>query len=120
MPHLLDLQNKSYEWFLEKGLKDIFKDISPIEDASGNLSLSFEDFKLGEPKYDIRECKERDTTYAAPLRVQIRLVNHETGEIKDQEVFMGDFPLITDTRTFIINGAERVIVSQLVRSPGVY
>ena len=120
MPHLLDLQNKSYEWFLEKGLKDIFKDISPIEDASGNLSLSFEDFKLGEPKYDIRECKERDTTYAAPLRVQIRLVNHETGEIKDQEVFMGDFPLITDTGTFIINGAERVIVSQLVRSPGVY
>lgn len=120
MPHLLDLQNKSYEWFLEKGLKDIFKDISPIEDASGNLSLSFENFKLGEPKYDIRECKERDTTYAAPLRVQIRLVNHETGEIKDQEVFMGDFPLITDTGTFIINGAERVIVSQLVRSPGVY
>lgn len=120
MPHLLDLQNKSYAWFLEKGLKDIFKDISPIEDASGNLSLSFEDFKLGEPKYDIRECKERDTTYAAPLRVQIRLVNHETGEIKDQEVFMGDFPLITDTGTFIINGAERVIVSQLVRSPGVY
>ena len=120
MPHLLDLQNKSYEWFLEKGLKDIFKDISPIEDASGNLSLSFEGFKLGEPKYDIRECKECDTTYAAPLRVQIRLVNHETGEIKDQEVFMGDFPLITDTGTFIINGAERVIVSQLVRSPGVY
>lgn len=120
MPHLLDLQNKSYEWFLEKGLKDIFKDISPIEDASGNLSLSFEGFKLGEPKYDIRKCKECDTTYAAPLRVQIRLVNHETGEIKDQEVFMGDFPLITDTGTFIINGAERVIVSQLVRSPGVY
>lgn len=120
MPHLLDLQNKSYEWFLEKGLKDIFKDISPIEDSSGNLSLSFEDFKLGEPKYDIRECKERDTTYAAPLRVQIRLVNHETAEIKEQEVFMGDFPLITDTGTFIINGAERVIVSQLVRSPGVY
>ena len=120
MPHLLDLQIKSYEWFLEKGLKDIFKDISPIEDASGNLSLSFEDFKLGEPKYDIRECKARDTTYSAPLRVQIRLVNHETGEIKEQEVFMGDFPLITDTGTFIINGAERVIVSQLVRSPGVY
>jgi DNA-directed RNA polymerase subunit beta len=120
MPHLLDLQNKSYEWFLEKGLKDIFKDISPIEDASGNLSLSFESFKLGEPKYDIRECKERDTTYAAPLRVQIRLDNHETGELKEQEVFMGDFPLITDTGTFIINGAERVIVSQLVRSPGVY
>ena len=120
MPHLLDLQIKSYEWFLEKGLKDIFRDISPIEDAAGNLSLSFENFSLGEPKYDIRECKERDTTYAAPLRVQIRLLNKETGEIKDQEVFMGDFPLITDTGTFIINGAERVIVSQLVRSPGVY
>ena len=120
MPHLLDLQIKSYEWFLEKGLKDIFKDISPIQDAAGNLSLSFEGFSLGDPKYDIRECKERDTTYAAPLRVKIRLVNKETGEIKDQEVFMGDFPLITDTGTFIINGAERVIVSQLVRSPGVY
>ena len=124
MPHLLDLQTKSYKWFLEKGLKDIFKDISPIEDASGNLSLSFEDFSLGEPKYDIRECKERDTTYSAPLRVNIRLTSHkpggEVGEIKEQPVFMGDFPLITDTGTFIINGAERVIVSQLVRSPGVY
>ncbi len=120
MPHLLDLQIGSYRWFLEKGLKDIFKDISPIEDASGNLSLSFESFSLGEPKYDVRECKERDTTYAAPLRVLIRLMNRETGEIKDQEVFMGDFPLITSTGTFIINGAERVIVSQLVRSPGVY
>lgn len=120
MPHLLDLQIGSYRWFLEKGLKDIFKDISPIEDASGNLSLSFESFSLGEPKYDVRECKERDTTYAAPLRVLIRLMNRETGEIKDQEVFMGDFPLITNTGTFIINGAERVIVSQLVRSPGMY
>ena len=120
MPHLLDLQIGSYKWFLEKGLKDIFKDISPIEDASGNLSLSFESFSLGEPKYDVRECKERDTTYAAPLRVLIRLMNRETGEIKDQEVFMGDFPLITNTGTFIINGAERVIVRRLVRSPGVY
>ena len=120
MPHLLDLQTKSYKWFLEKGLKDIFKDISPIEDASGNLSLSFEDFSLGEPKYDIRECKERDTTYSAPLRVQISLLDRGTGERRSQEVFMGDFPLITDTGTFIINGAERVIVSQLVRSPGVY
>ena len=120
MPHLLDLQTKSYKWFLEKGLKDIFKDISPIEDASGNLSLSFEDFSLGEPKYDIRECKERDTTYSAPLRVQISLLDRGTGERRRQEVFMGDFPLITDTGTFIINGAERVIVSQLVRSPGVY
>ena len=120
IPHLLDLQTKSYKWFLEKGLKDIFKDISPIEDASGNLSLSFEDFSLGEPKYDIRECKERDTTYSAPLRVQISLLDRGTGERRSQEVFMGDFPLITDTGTFIINGAERVIVSQLVRSPGVY
>ena len=120
MPHLLDLQTKSYKWFLERGLKDIFKDISPIEDASGNLSLSFEDFSLGEPKYDIRECKERDTTYSAPLRVQISLLDRGTGERRSQEVFMGDFPLITDTGTFIINGAERVIVSQLVRSPGVY
>ena len=120
MPHLLDLQTKSYKWFLEKGLKDIFKDISPIEDASGNLSLSCEDFSLGEPKYDIRECKERDTTYSAPLRVQISLLDRGTGERRSQEVFMGDFPLITDTGTFIINGAERVIVSQLVRSPGVY
>ena len=120
MPHLLDLQTKSYKWFLEKGLKDIFKDISPIEDASGNLSLSFEDFSLGEPKYDIRECKEQDTTYSAPLRVQISLLDRGTGERRSQEVFMGDFPLITDTGTFIINGAERVIVSQLVRSPGVY
>ena len=120
MPHLLDLQTKSYKWFLEKGLKDIFKDISPIEDASGNLSLSFEDFSLGEPKYDIRECKERDTTYSAPLRVQISLLDRGTGERRSQEVFMGDFPLITDTGTFIINGAERVIVSQLVRAPCVY
>ena len=120
MPHLLDLQIKSYNWFLKKGLMDIFKDISPIEDASGTLSLIFEDFVLGKPKYDIRECKERDTTYSAPLRVQISLLDRGTGERRSQEVFMGDFPLITDTGTFIINGAERVIVSQLVRSPGVY
>ena len=121
MPHLLDLQTKSYKWFLEKGLKDIFKDISPIEDASGTLSLIFEDFVLGKPKYDIRECKERDTTYSAPLFVKLRLLDRGTGEWRTKEdIFMGDFPLITDTGTFIINGAERVIVSQLVRSPGVY
>lgn len=122
MPHLLDLQRKSYEWFLESGLQNIFDDISPIKDNSGNLVLSFEGFSLGEPKYDINECKNRDATYAAPLRVNIRLVNNdpENNDIKDQEVFMGDFPLMTDTGTFIINGAERVIVSQLVRSPGVY
>jgi len=122
MPHLLDLQCKSYEWFLEAGLQSIFDDISPIKDNSGNLVLSFEGFSLGEPKYDINECKNRDATYAAPLRVNIRLVNNdpENPDIKEQEVFMGDFPLMTDTGTFIINGAERVIVSQLVRSPGVY
>ena len=122
MPHLLDIQRKSYEWFLESGLQNIFNDISPIKDNSGNLVLSFEGFSLGEPKYDIHECKNRDATYAAPLRVNIRLVNNdpENMDIKEQEVFMGDFPLMTDTGTFIINGAERVIVSQLVRSPGVY
>ncbi len=122
MPHLLDLQRKSYEWFLESGLQNIFNDISPIRDNSGNLVLSFEGFSLGEPKYDIKECKNRDATYAAPLRVNVRLVNNdpENNDIKEQEVFMGDFPLMTETGTFIINGAERVIVSQLVRSPGVY
>lgn len=122
MPHLLDIQRKSYEWFLESGLQNIFNDISPIKDNSGNLVLSFEGFSLGESKYDINECKNRDATYAAPLRVNIRLVNNdpENMDIKEQEVFMGDFPLMTDTGTFIINGAERVIVSQLVRSPGVY
>ena len=122
MPHLLDVQRKSYEWFLESGLQDIFNDISPIKDNSGKLALSFEGFSLGEPKYDINECKNRDATYAAPLRVNVRLVNNdpENPDIKEQEVFMGDFPLMTDTGTFIINGAERVIVSQLVRSPGVY
>ena len=122
MPHLLDIQRKSYEWFLESGLQNIFNDISPIKDNSGNLVLSFEGFSLGEPKYDINECKNRDATYAAPLRVNIRLVNNdpENMDIKEQEVFMGDFPLMTDSGTFIINGAERVIVSQLVRSPGAY
>ena len=122
MPHLLDIQRESYEWFLESGLQNIFDDISPIKDNSGNLVLSFESFSLGEPKYDINECKNRDATYAAPLRVNVRLVNNdpENMDIKEQEVFMGDFPLMTETGTFIINGAERVIVSQLVRSPGVY
>lgn len=120
MPHLLDIQRNSYQWFLDEGLQDIFNDISPIQDFSGNLVLSFESFSLGEPKYELDECKERDVTLAAPIRVNVRLINRETGEIKEQEVFMGDFPLMTDTGTFIINGAERVIVSQLVRSPGAY
>ena len=120
MPHLLDIQRNSYEWFLKEGLQEIFQDISPIQDFTGNLVLSFENFSLGDPKYELDECKERDVTLAAPLRVNVRLINRETGEIKEQEVFMGDFPLMTDTGTFIINGAERVIVSQLVRSPGAY
>ena len=120
MPHLLDIQRNSYKWFMKEGMREIFRDISPIQDFTENLVLSFEDFFLGKPKYELAECKERDVTYAAPLRVVVRLANKETGEIKEQEVFMGDFPLMTDTGTFIINGAERVIVSQLVRSPGAY
>jgi len=120
MPNLIEIQKNSYHWFLKEGLQEIFHDISPIQDFTGNLILSFENFTLGEPKYDVEECKERDVTYAAPLRVSVRLYNKETQEIKEQEVFMGDFPLMTDNGTFIINGAERVIVSQLVRSPGVY
>ena len=120
MPHLIDIQNKSYQWFLREGLNDIFHDISPIRDFSGNLELSFENFELGKPKYDIEECKERDESYSAPMNVKVRLHYKETGEIKESTVFMGDFPLMTPTGTFVINGAERVIVSQLVRSPGVY
>lgn len=120
MPHLLDIQRNSYDWFMKEGLQEIFHDISPIQGFTGNLVLSFEGFSLGKPKYDIDECKERDATYSAPLRVNVRLANNDTGEVKEQEVFMGDFPLMTETGTFIINGAERVIVSQLVRSPGAY
>ncbi len=120
MPHLIDLQRKSYEWFIEEGLGEIFHDISPIKDFNGNLELSFEGFTLGEEKYSIEECKERDSSYSAPLNVNVRLLYKDTGEIKESKVFMGDFPLMTPTGTFIINGAERVIVSQLVRSPGVY
>ena len=120
MPHLIDLQRKSYEWFINEGLNEIFHDISPIKDFNGNLELSFESFELGEPKYTIEECKERDASYCAPLNVNVRLVYKDTGEIKESHVFMGDFPLMTSTGTFVINGAERVIVSQLVRSPGAY
>lgn len=120
-PNLIEIQKKSYEWFLEEGLKEAFKDISPIEDYTGNLMLEFVDYEFDEdPKYPADECKERDVNFAVPLRVQVRFINKETGEIKEQKVFMGDFPLMTDTGTFIINGAERVIVSQLVRSPGPY
>jgi DNA-directed RNA polymerase subunit beta len=120
LPNLIEIQTASYEWFLEEGLKEMFQDISPIEDFTGNLSLEFIDYSLGESKYPVGESKERDVTYNAPLRVKVRLINNKTGEIKEQEVFMGDFPLMTDTGTFVINGAERVIVSQLVRSPSVY
>mgnify|MGYP001946380525 FL=1 len=120
LPNLIEIQTASYQWFLDEGLKEMFQDISPIEDFTGNLSLEFVDYSLGEPKYPVDESKERDVTYSAPLRVKVRLLNKESGEVKEQEVFMGDFPLMTDTGTFIINGAERVIVSQLVRSPSVY
>ncbi|WP_026583284.1 DNA-directed RNA polymerase subunit beta [Bacillus sp. J33] len=120
LPNLIEIQTSSYQWFLDEGLREMFHDISPIEDFTGNLSLEFIDYSLGEPKYSVEESKERDVTYSAPLRVKVRLVNKETGEVKDQDVFMGDFPLMTETGTFVINGAERVIVSQLVRSPSVY
>ncbi|KRG14279.1 DNA-directed RNA polymerase subunit beta [Virgibacillus soli] len=120
LPNLIEIQTSSYQWFLDEGLKEMFQDISPIEDFAGNLSLEFIDYSLGDPKYSVEESKERDATYSAPLRVKLRLVNKETGEVKDQDVFMGDFPLMTEMGTFIINGAERVIVSQLVRSPSVY
>ncbi|MCM3358547.1 MULTISPECIES: DNA-directed RNA polymerase subunit beta [unclassified Psychrobacillus] len=120
LPNLIEIQTASYEWFLEEGLREMFKDISPIEDFTGNLSLEFVDYSLNEPKYSVDESKERDATYAAPLRVKVRLHNKETDEVKEQDVFMGDFPLMTETGTFVINGAERVIVSQLVRSPSVY
>ena len=121
MPNLIEIQKDSYKWFVEEGLKEVFRDMSAITDYSGNLQLSFIDYRLDDtPKYDVTECKARDTTYAAPLRVTARLVNTETGEIKESEVSMGDFPLMTESGTFVINGAERAIVSQLVRSPGVY
>lgn len=120
MPNLIEIQRDSYQWFLDEGLMEMFEEISPISDFTGNLSLEFVNYSLGEPKYDVDECRERDATYAAPLRVKVRLINKETGEVKEQDVFMGDFPLMTKKGTFIINGAERVIVSQLVRSPGVY
>ena len=121
MPNLLEIQKSSYQWFLETGLREVFKDTDSVTDYSGNLELSFIDFSMDEkPKYSEEECKARDATYAAPLKVRVRLHNKETGEIKEQEIFMGDFPIMTDGGTFVINGAERVIVSQIVRSPGVY
>ncbi len=121
MPNLIEIQKNSYDWFLEQGLKEVFRDISPISDYSGNLILEFIDFHIKEEvKYSMEECKERDTTYAAPLKVKVRLINKEKDEIKEHEIFMGDLPIMTPTGTFVINGAERVIVSQLVRSPGIY
>ena len=121
MPNLLALQKKSYQWFLDTGLREVFSDVASISNYAGNLELSFIDYKMDEaPKYDVLECKARDATYAAPLKVSVRLYNKQTGEVKEQEIFMGDFPLMTESGTFVINGAERVVVSQLVRSPGIY
>ena len=121
MPNLIEVQKNSYQWFVEEGLKEVFSEASTITDYNGNLELNFVGYRFDdEPKYSIAECKARDATYAVPLRVTARLNNTETGEIKESEVFMGDFPKMTDSGTFVINGAERVIVSQLVRSPGVY
>ena len=122
MPNLIEIQKKSYQWFLDEGLKEVFKDVSGINDYQNNLVLDFIDYTLDvdHPNYSVIECKERDATYSAALRVTARLLNKETGEIKENNVFMGEFPLMTESGTFVINGAERVIVSQLVRSPGVY
>ena len=121
MPNLIEIQKDSYQWFLDEGLKEVFDDISPIADFAGHLSLEFVDFTLcrDDIKYTIEECKERDVTYSAPMKVKVRLTNRTTGEVKESEVFMGEFPIMTEQGTFVINGAERVIVSQLVRSPGV-
>ena len=120
LPNLIEIQTDSYQWFLDEGLREMFEDILPIDDFQGNLSLEFVDYELKEPKYTVEEARAHDANYSAPLHVTLRLTNRETGEIKSQEVFFGDFPLMTEMGTFIINGAERVIVSQLVRSPGVY
>ncbi|MCG4282956.1 DNA-directed RNA polymerase subunit beta, partial [Lacticaseibacillus saniviri] len=120
LPNLIEIQSNSYQWFLDEGLREMFDDIMPIDDFQGNLSLEFVDYQLLEPKYTVEEARQHDANYSAPLHVTLRLTNHETGEIKSQDVFFGDFPLMTQQGTFIINGAERVIVSQLVRSPGVY
>ena len=117
---LLEIQKKSYQWFIEKGIGEVFEDLFPVENFSGTLSLEFGDYHFDEPRYSIRQSKDRETTYAAPLKVEVRLFNHETGEVKEQEIFLGDMPMMTDSGSFVINGAERVIVSQLVRSPSVY
>ena len=121
LPNMLKIQKDSYEWFLREGLREVFRDVDTITDYTGNLELSFLDYSMNEPpKYSVEECKERDATYAKPIKVRVRLHNKETDEIKEQEIFMGDFPLMTNGGTFVINGAERVVVSQIVRSPGIY
>ena len=117
---LLEIQKKSYQWFIDTGIKEVFDDLFPVENFSGTLSLEFGDYHFDEPRYSIKQSKDRETTFAAPLKVEVRLFNHETGEVKEQEIFLGDMPVMTDSGTFVINGAERVIVSQLVRSPSVY
>ncbi len=120
IPNLIEIQRNSYLWFLRDGLRELFDNFSPIEDFTGTLRLSFGRYTLGEPKYSIEECRDRDATYEAPLKVQVQLVNTSTGELKESEVYLGDLPIMTDTGTFVINGAERAVVSQLARSPGVY
>ena len=121
IPNLIEIQTKSYKWFLEEGLMEVLRDVSPIVDCSGNLSIEFISYSLdSKPKYPVEECKERDVNYAAPLKVNVRLTNKLTGEVKQTDIYMGDFPLMTDNGTFVINGAERVIVSQIIRSPGIY
>ena len=121
MPNLIDVQKTSYKWFIDEGIREVFRDTGAIEDHTGTLALEFVDYRIDEKtKYSVKECKERDVTYAAPLRATIRLLNKETGEIKEQEKYMGDLPKMTESGTFIINGAERVVVSQLIRSPGAY
>ena len=120
LPNLIDIQKASFEWFKNEGLRETISDISPIEDYTGTLAVEFGDFRFGDPQFSIKECREKDLTYQAPLSMTVRFVNKETGEIREQTVFMGDFPMMTEWGTFVINGTERVIVTQLVRSPGAY
>ena len=121
LPNLVEIQTKSFKWFLEEGLMEVLRDVSPITDYSGNLSIEFVSYSIDTaPKYSVEECKERDANYAAPLKVNVRLYNKATGEVKSADIFMGELPIMTETGTFVINGAERVIVSQIIRSPGMY
>ena len=120
LPNLIDIQRESFDWFLSEGLRETIDDISPIQDYTGTLAVEFGEYRFGEPQFSIQECREKDLTYQAPLSMTVRFVNTETGEIREQTVFMGDFPMMTEWGTFIINGTERVIVTQLVRSPGAY